>query len=211
MHYIQTLCWKYYKIKVCQFRLNWYVLCIKIVLVSDTSLKCSQLLPPSDVVYQSDLKTTVATVTWNSSWVYICVKKTGGNNRSISNYSLPNNRFVSSFQVHNTRMEWCMDSKFALSCLPWTEEWIIGLRNINLEQPLWRHVNKRYNFFGTLWAKKDFWAFLLRRIRWCPSFNRWPLLSPRTSHVKMLTDTFQGHGYSYGHVLIVKCYSYGHI
>ena len=67
---------KILQIKVCQYRLNWYVLCIKIVLVSDSSLKCSQLLPPSDVVYQSDLKTTVATVTWNSSWVYMCLKKT---------------------------------------------------------------------------------------------------------------------------------------
>ena len=35
-----------------------------------------------------------------------------------------------------------IDSKFAPSCLPWTEEWIIGLTNINLEQSLWHHVIK---------------------------------------------------------------------
>ena len=38
---------------------------------------------------------------------------------------------------------------------------------------------------------KIFELLLLGWIRWYPGFNRWPFPSPRTRHVKKLTDFFQ--------------------
>jgi len=56
----------------------------------------------------------------------------------------------------------------------------------------WINNHNLYNFLGALQLNKDFKLLLLGQIcKMIPHFNYWPLLSPRTRHVKKLQIFFK--------------------